>query len=309
MLHRLKTLLIALIVATLVVGQPVAVQRAEAQVPTIDLSSLAKLKEMVGTVNQQLGQLNSIFNTVSQINRVIGMVGSGNIAGILGMLGLGNLNNCIFAAQNLMSGIGGGGNVMSIVSGASQALNGCSGAVGLTGIKPVLPGVQQFSSYGSPTLSDGRANPGYLPMFNGYYNNATQAMSAGQTMGTATAALQRSLYLDEQSYRGQSAAQNIESMNAVRGIVARQSAVDAMGVAVQGRTMLGTAPKDIQTLADKAKDAKTLRDDIGVNNAIMLKILEQQQQINAQLSALNQMRGSQFIANDGHTYSRTGGGQ
>lgn len=298
MLHRLKTLLIALIVATLVVGQPVAVQRAEAQVPTIDLSSLAKLKEMVGTVNQQLGQLNSIFNTVSQINRVIGMVGSGNIAGILGMLGLGNLNNCIFAAQNLMSGIGGGGNVMSIVSGASQALNGCSGAVGLTGIKPVLPSISNFSGYSSS-----------YPSFSGYYNNATQAMSAGQTMGTATAALQRSLYLDEQSYRGQSAAQNIESMNAVRGIVARQSAVDAMGVAVQGRTMLGTAPKDIQTLADKAKDAKTLRDDIGVNNAIMLKILEQQQQINAQLSALNQMRGSQFIANDGHTYSRTGGGQ
>ncbi len=296
MIRRLRTLAIACLVAVLAVGQPALAPPVQAQVPTIDLSSLAKLKEMVGTVNQQLGQLNSIFNTVSQINRVIGMVGSGNIGGILSMLGLGNLNNCIFAAQGLMGGLGGGGDVMSIVNGASRALNGCSGVIGLTGIKPTLPGIANYSGY---TQS--------YPSFSGYYNNASQAMNAGQTMGGASTAIQRSLYLDEQSYRGQGAAQNIESMNAVRGIVARQSAVDAMGVAVQGRTMLGNAPKDIQTLSDKARDAKTLRDDIGVNNAIMLKILEQQQQINAQLSALNQMRGAQFIANDGHTYNRTAG--
>lgn len=290
MLHRLKSALVALLVLTLIVGHPASVQRAEAQVPTIDLSSLAKLKEMVGTVNQQLGQLNSIFNTVSQINKVIGMVGSGNIGGILSMLGLGSLANCINAAQNLGNM---GGSIQSIISGASS-LSGCSGVVGLTGIKPTLPGISNYSSISSQN-----------PQFSGLFNNATQALQAGQTMSTATSALQKGLYLDSSTYRGANAAQSIEGINAVRSIMARQSAVDAMGIAIQGRTMLSKAPNDIQTLSDNAKNAKTLRDDIGVNNAIMMKVLEQMQQINAQLSALNQLRGSQFIASDGHTFSQT----
>jgi hypothetical protein len=289
MIQRFKSALVAILVLTLLVGQPVSVNRAEAQVPTIDLSSLAKLKEMVGTVNQQLGQLNSIFNTVSQINRVIGMVGSGNIGGILSMLGLGNLAQCINAAQNLGNM---GGSIQSIISGASS-LSGCSSIVGLTGIRPSLPPISSYSSYSSSN-----------PTFSGFFNSATQAMQAGQTMGGASSALQKGLYLDPQTYRGANAAQSIESMNAVRGIVARQSAVDAMAVGVQGRTLLGKAPNDIQTLSDNAKNAKTLRDDIGVNNAIMMKILETQQQILAQLSARNQMSGAQFIANDGHTYTQ-----
>lgn len=291
--RTMRAVSLALIVVCGLVGAPTSVQHAEAQVPTIDLSSLAKLKEMVGTANQQLGQLNSIFNTISQINKVIGAVGSGNIGGILSLLGLGNLNSCIMAAQNLVGSLS-GGNVMSIISGGTSALNGCSGSVGLTGIKPTMPSISNFGFY---TANNSQ--------FTSQYNNVTQAMSAGQTMATASAALQKSLYLDESTYRGSNAAQSVESINAVRGIVTRQSAVDAMGVAVQGRTMLAQAPKDMQSLADKAKEAKTLRDDIGVNNAIMLKVLEQMQQINAQLSALNQLRGAQHISSDGQLYSRT----
>ncbi len=291
--RTLRALCTALMVSSLLVGMPGHVERAEAQVPTIDLSSLAKLKEMVGTANQQLGQLNSIFNTISQINRVIGAVGSGNIGGILSLLGLGNLNACIMRAQSLVGSLS-GGNVMSIIGGASSALNGCSGSVGLTGIRPTMPSISNFGYYANNNSQ-----------FTGLYNGVTQAMSAGQTMGTASAALQRSLYLDESTYRGANSAQSVESMNAIRGIVARQSAVDAMAVAVQGRTMLGNAPQEMQALSDKAKEAKTLRDDIAVNNAIMLKILEQVQQLNANLAAQNQLRGAVQISNDGQIFNRT----
>jgi hypothetical protein len=37
----------------------------------------------------------------------------------------------------------------------------------------------------------------------------------------------------------------------------------------------------------------------------MLKVLEQMQQINANLSALNQLRGAQHVSNDGQIFNRT----
>ncbi|PZR86531.1 MAG: hypothetical protein DI537_28380 [Stutzerimonas stutzeri] len=283
-------------VAVSLLGAPVshswnpALQTAHAQTPTIDLSSLAKLKEIIGTVNQQLGQLNTIFNTVNQINKVIGMVGSGNITGILGMLGLdvSNITRCIGAVKGISSG--GLGKGLSGVQGLMGGLQGCSASVGLSGIAPSIPGIDTLSQAVSTATG-----------FAQQYQNVATAFKAGGTAGMASEALKSGLYLS-----GGMTQQGVENTNKIRGIVARQSAVDAMGVAVQGKTYLEKAPEDIKSLSESAKNAKDLRGDVSVNNAIMLKVLEQLQQLNAQMAAMNQQRASGFIANDAHTFSNSG---
>lgn len=277
------------IVTSATVTQFGYVQPVHAQTPTIDLSSLAKLKEIIGTVNQQLGQLTQIFNTVNQINKVIGMVGSGNISGILGMLGLdvGNITRCIGAVQGIANGNFGSG--MSGIQSVTGALSGCSSSVGLTGIKPTIPGLDSLNS----ALSS-------IQGFSQQYQQVTQAMQSGATVATASQSLKQGLYLNDTSSMTQ---QSVENTNTIRGIVARQSALDGMAVAVQGKTYLQKAPEDIKSLSESAKQSKDLRGDISVNNAIMLKILEQLQQQNAQLASLLQVRSSGFIANDAHTFS------
>ncbi|GHE76517.1 hypothetical protein GCM10019059_39720 [Camelimonas fluminis] len=295
-MRRFKKHAAAALVATLVLTnaplpQFAVIQPAQAQTPTIDLSSLAKLKEIVGTVNQQLGQLTQIFNTVNQINKVIGMVGSGNISGILGMLGLdvGNITKCIGAVKGVANGNFGSG--MSGIQNVLGGLSGCSSSVGLTGIQPSIPGLDAIPQ----TLSS-------IQGFTQQYQQVANAFKSGATVATASQGLKQGLYLDSSTSGGVSQ-QSVENTNAIRGIVARQSAVDAMAVAVQGKTYLQKAPEDIKSLSESAKNSKDLRGDISVNNAIMLKILEQLQQQNAQLSALTQMRSSGFIANDAHTFS------
>ncbi|MPR09532.1 hypothetical protein [Microvirga tunisiensis] len=275
---------------------------AQAQVPTIDLSSLAKLKEVVGTVNKQLGQLNGIFNTVSEINKVIGSFGPGSIGSILGMLGIdpgfdiGALTQCIGQIQNITRGGGGGGGfqgVQSMMGALNGISSGCLGqpSIGLVGIQPSMPDISQFSG-----LAQGNQH------FSSMFQNLSQALNNGQTIGTATASLQSSLYMN-----GQPDMRRVEAVNSVRSIFARKSAVDAMGTAIQGKTSLTNAPEEIKSLSQAAKDAKDLRGDIAVNNAIMLKILEQLQQNNAQLAALLQMRSASFIANDAQTFSSSNG--
>lgn len=265
-------------------------QPAHAQTPTIDLSSLAKLKEIIGTVNQQLGQLNTIFNTVNQINKVIGMVGSGNITGILGMLGLdvSSITRCIGAVKGISSG--GLGKGLSGVQSIMGGLQGCSASVGLSGIAPSIPGIDTLSQ--AVSTASGFAQQ---------YQNVATAFKAGGTVGMASEALKSGLYLS-----GGMTQQGVENTNKIRGIVARQSAVDAMGVAIQGKTYLEKAPEDIKSLSESAKNAKDLRGDVSVNNAIMIKVLEQLQQLNAQMASLNQQRASGFIAGDAHTFSNNG---
>jgi hypothetical protein len=263
-------------------------QQAYAQTPTIDLSSLAKLKEIIGTVNQQLAQLNTIFNTINQINKVIGMVGSGNILGILGMLGLdvSNLTRCIGAVKSISGGgLGKGG--LSGVQGLMSGLQGCSASVGLTGIAPSIPALDTLSEAVSTAAG-----------FAQQYQNVATAFKSGGTVAMASESLKAGLYIT-----GSMSAQSVENTNKIRGVVARQSAVDAMGVAIQGKTYLEKAPEDIKSLSESAKNAKDLRGDVSVNNAIMMKVLEQLQQLNAQMAALNQQRAAGFIANDSHTFS------
>lgn len=287
--HAIAIAVVASISAGSVAPQLMSISSAQAQTPTIDLSSLAKLKEIIGTVNQQLGQLTQIFNTVNQINKVIGMVGSGNISGILGMLGLdvSNITRCIGAVQGIANGNFGSG--MSGIQSVLGGLGGCSSSVGLTGIKPSIPGLDSISQ----ALSS-------VQGFSQQYQQVASALQSGATVATASQGLKQGLYISGQ---GSMTQQNVENTNTIRGIVARQSAVDAMAVAVQGKTYLQKAPEEIKSLSESAKQSKDLRGDISVNNAIMLKILEQLQQQNAQLSSLVQMRSSGFIANDAHTFS------
>lgn len=295
-MRQISRLVVSCAVAFSLLGAPAShtwnpiQQPAYAQTPTIDLSSLAKLKEIIGTVNQQLGQLNTIFNTVNQINKVIGMVGSGNIMGILGMLGLdvGNLTRCIGAVKGISSG--GLGTGLSGIQGIMGGLQGCSASVGLSGIAPSIPGIDTLSQAVSTATG-----------FAQQYQNVTQAFKSGGTVGMASEAIKSGLYLT-----GGMTQQSVENTNQIRGIVARQSAVDAMGVAIQGKSYLEKAPEDIKSLAESAKNAKDLRGDVSVNNAIMIKVLEQLQQLNAQMAALNQQRASGFIANDAHTFSNNG---
>lgn len=296
-MRQLFRLVLSCVIAFSLLTAPIAPrwnpiqQQAYAQTPTIDLSSLAKLKEIIGTVNQQLAQLNTIFNTINQINKVIGMIGSGNILGILGMLGLdvSNLTRCIGAVKSISSGgLGKGG--LSGVQGLMGGLQGCSASVGLIGIAPSIPALDTLTQ----TVSTAAG-------FAQQYQNVANAFKSGGTVAMATEGIKAGLYVT-----GSMTAQSVENTNKIRGVVARQSAVDAMGVAIQGKTYLEKAPEDIKSLSESAKNAKDLRGDVSVNNAIMLKILEQLQQLNAQMAALNQQRASGFIANDAHSFSNSG---
>lgn len=283
------------VAAGLVVAGGVSLSSASAQVPTIDTSSLAKLSETVSTINKQLGQLTQIFSTVETITRILGNPGLGSITQILQLLGinpgfdLNALMSCVSSVQSLSNGSGGIAGVSSVLGKISS---GCLGqpSIGLAGIKPELPPIGMFSAISQQN-----------PNFTTSYNQVKAAYNNGQTIGTAIPGVQESLYI-----AGKPTPSQIEAINAVRAIVNRKTSVDGLAVAIQGKTALEKAPEELTKLADQASQSKDLRGDVAVNNAIMLKVLEQLQQNNAQIAALLHMMAAGNIARDAQTFGSSG---
>jgi len=199
---------------------------------------------------------------------------------------LGQLQQIFGTVQKVQQAIGqfGPGSIMGILS----QLTG----INLGQFKNVLNGLnpQMNTSGFSSRLQSNASFTGALSSLQSLY------AKAGDGIGGTKSSLMSTLYAPADGNVTQAQA---EGLTAARAAATREAAANAFAAGLQGRTTLNTQGQtDLTQLASSAKAATDLRGDIAANNAIMLKILEQLQQNNAQIASLLHLQGAAAIQND-----------
>jgi hypothetical protein len=239
---------------------------ANAQVPVLDSNVFGQVQQTMKTVANQLGQLQNILGTVNQLQQAIGQLGPSQISGLLGRL------------SSMFSEIKGAGGIGQMMS-------------SLHGIKATLGSLENFGNLGR--------NGSFSSAFNTLQSAFGQA---SQGVGTVQSGITQALYMNKAS--GTQA--DVEAINAMRAINTRTAATSAMAIAIQGKDQVSKTSQDIQKISEQAKQSQDMRGDLAVNNAIMIKMLEQVIQSNAQLSAMLHLQSASAIGNDSYN-SQSGG--
>lgn len=220
----------------------------------------SSLAQLVETLGINSKQLTELAKIFDSVNKVQEAIGKVGTGNIGGILKLLGSN----------FGLGGLGDLGKI----GGALKGLTATIG---------NIQNFANHAKNND------------FQGAFTQLSKAFeNAGNGISSTQQAITESLY---QSSQGATQA-SIDAKSALRSINLRQAATSGMAVALQGKKQTETLSEDIQKLASEAKSSKDLRGDIAVNNAIMLKVLEQLQQLTAQQSAQLHINSSSTIAGD-----------
>lgn len=235
-------------------------------VPVLDSSVFGQVQQTMKTVGNQLGQLQNILGTVNQLQQAIGQLGPSQITGILGRL------------SSMFSEIKGAGGIGQMVS-------------SLHGIKATLGSLENFGNMAK--------NGNFAASFNTLQNAFGQA---SQGVSAVQGGIQQALYVNKAN--GTQA--DVEAVNVMRAVNTRSAATSAMAIAIQGKDQVSKTSQDIQKIADQAKQSQDMRGDLAVNNAIMIKMLEQVIQSNAQLSAMLHLQSASAIGNDSYNSQTTG---
>ncbi|HRY01647.1 MAG TPA: hypothetical protein P5256_00875 [Beijerinckiaceae bacterium] len=199
---------------------------------------------------------------------------------------LGQLQQIFGTVQKMQQAVGqfGPGSILGIL----QSLTG----INLGQFKNVLNGIApQLKTTGFASALQGNSSfTSALSSLQNAYSNS------GNGIGSTKSTLMSALYAPAGSSVTQSQA---EGLTAARAAATREAAANAMAAGLQARsTLVGQGQTDLNSLAASAKAAQDLRGDIAANNAIMLKVLEQLQQTNAQLGSLLHLQGAASIQND-----------
>jgi hypothetical protein len=199
---------------------------------------------------------------------------------------LGQLQSIFSTVQKLQSAVGSIGsltNISGILGSLTSMLNG-QFKNPLNGIQPTAGSLGSFGSLSG--------NNAFSTALSGLTNAFNQA---GNGVAPVKTALQAALYISGTNATPSQAA----GIAAARAVNLREAATNAAATGIQGRQTTQTnAATDANQLAAKAAAAKDLRGDVQAQNAILLKILEQLQQNNAQVSALVHLHGAAAITQD-----------
>lgn len=226
----------------------------------VPVLDFSSLAKLAETVKLDLSQLEQLKSMLNTVN---------NIQTAIGKVGSGDIGGIL----NLLGGsfgLGGLGDITKLTS-------------IFKGLTATLGNVQNFANLAK--------NGNFTSAFN-QLEQAFKNTSAG--IATTQQGIAQSLY---QSAQGATQA-TVDAKMALRAINLRHAATSGMAVAIQAKEQTEKLSDDIKQLAAAAKASKDLRGDLAVNNAIMLKVLEQLQQLIAQQSSLLHINSSTTIAGD-----------